>query len=135
MRTVVAGDPSADMLRVEAAVTAALDAIRTSARSGTPARDVAALGLAALEGVLEGHIFHHYFGYPVGIGYPPTWIESLGFFIRTDNDRPLERGMTFHLPMSIRKYGEYGVNLSHTLVVGDDGARILGSSSARLAVV
>ena len=135
MRTVVAGEPSADMLRVEEAVTGALESIRTNARPGASARDVAAGGLAALEGVLEGHVFHHYFGYPVGIGYPPTWIESLGFFIRADNDRPLERGMTFHLPMSIRKYGEYGVNLSHTLVVEDGGARILGSSPARLAVV
>ena len=135
MRTVVAGEPSADMLRVEAAVTAALEAIRTEARPGASARDVAARGLAALESVLEGHIFHYYFGYPVGIGYPPTWIESLGFFIRADNDRPLERGMAFHLPMSIRKYGEYGVNLSHTLVVEDGGARVLGSSPARLAVV
>ena len=135
MRTVVAGEPSNDMLRVEAAVTAALEAIGTNARSGASARDVAARGLAALEGVLEGHIFHHYFGYPVGIGYPPTWIESLGFFIRADNDRPLETGMAFHLPMSIRKYGEYGVNLSHTLVVEDGGARVLGSSPARLAVV
>ena len=129
MRTVVAGEPSADMLRMEAAVTAALEAIRTSARSGASARDVAARGLAALESVLEGHIFHHYFGYPVGIGYPPTWIESLGFFIRTDNDRPLESGMAFHLPISIRKHGEYGVNLSHTLVVEEDGARVLGSSA------
>ena len=135
MRTVVAGEPSTDMRRVEAAVAAALEAIRTSARPGAPACEVAARGLAELEGVLEGHIFHHYFGYPVGIGYPPTWIESLGFFIRADNDRPLERGMAFHLPMSIRKYGEYGVNLSHTLVVEDDGARVLGSSPARLVVV
>lgn len=135
MRTVVVGEPSADMLRVEAAVTAALEAIRTSARPGASARDVAARGLAALESVLEGHIFHHYFGYPVGIGYPPSWIEALGFFIRADNDRRLERGMAFHLPMSIRRYGEYGVNLSHTLVVEECGARVLGSSPARLAVV
>lgn len=135
MRTIVAGEPSTEMLRVEAAVKAALEAIRTNARPGAAARDVAADGRAALEGVLEGHIFHHYFGYPVGIGYPPTWIESLGFFIRADNDRPLEAGMAFHLPMSIRKYGEYGVNLSHTLVVEEGGARVLGSSPARLAVV
>ena len=135
MRTVVAGEPSPEMLRVEAAVTSALYEIRTNAKAGASARSVAARGLAALEPVLEGHIFHHYFGYPVGIGYPPSWIESLGFFIRTDNDRPLERGMTFHLPMSIRKYGEYGVNLSHTLVVEDGGARVLGSSPAALAAV
>ena len=54
MRTVVAGEPSADMLRVEAAVTAALEAIQTSAGPGASARDVAARGLAALESVLEG---------------------------------------------------------------------------------
>ncbi len=43
--------------------------------------------------------------------------------------------MVFHLPMSFRKYGEYGVNLSQTMLVGEDGAEPLGKSPARLQVV
>ncbi len=135
MRTVVVDEPTPAMRRVEAAVAAALDAIVSSAAPGRSARSVAEAGLAALEGVLDGHVFHHYFGYPVGLGYPPTWIESLGFFLRTDNERPLADGMVFHLPISVRRYGEYGVNLSWTMVVDGDSTRLLGSSPAQLAVV
>lgn len=135
MRTVVVGEPTSAMQRVETSVVAALDAIVSTAAPGRSARSVAEAGLAALDGVLDDHVFHHYFGYPVGLGFPPTWIESLGFFIRTDNERPLEEGMAFHLPISVRRYGEYGVNLSWTMVVDRDSTRILGSSPAHLAVV
>ncbi len=46
-----------------------------------------------------------------------------------------KQGMVFHLPMSLRKYGEYGVNLSQAMLVGEDGAEPLGKSPARLQVV
>ena len=52
--------------------------------------------------------------------------------MRTDNPRPLEAGMTFHLPMSVRKYGEYGVNLSQTILVGEDETEALARTPARL---
>ena len=135
MRTVAVGEPSERMQQVAGAVTTALAAIVESARPGVAASYVAFQGLAALEEVLPDHIFHHYFGYPVGIGYPPTWIENLGFFIRTDNQRPLQRGMIFHLPISIRKFGVYGINLSHTIVIEDEGARVLGRSPAQMVIL
>ena len=135
MRTAVVGEPSADMEVVALAVTSALDAIQRGGRAGIPASEVAQMGLVALDEVLSDHIFHHYFGYPVGVGYPPSWIESLDFFIRANNDRPLQSGMTFHLPMSVRKYGEYGVNLSNTIVIEEKGCRVLGQSPAELIAV
>ena len=85
--------------------------------------------------ILDRVVFHHYFGYPVGIGLPPSWIEALGFFIRVDEHRPLEEGMVFHLPMSFRRYGEWGINQSHTMLVRADGAEALTRTEAALQVL
>ena len=72
---------------------------------------------------------------PVGLGYPPSWIETLGFFIRTDNPAPLEAGMIFHLPMSLRVAGRLGICLSQTMLVTPDGGVPLTSTPARLAEI
>ena len=135
MRTAVLGPPTDDMKRVEAAGRAALACILEEARPGVEAAHVARTAQAILEPVLPGHVFHYNFGYPVGIGYPPSWIEEIDFLIRKDNPRPLEAGMTFHLPMSVRKYGEYGVNLSQTILVGEDETEALAYTPARLQQV
>ena len=101
-----------------------------------PAADVAKAAGKVVEPILPGIVFHHNFGYPVGIGYPGTWIEFLGFFLRVDNPRPLEAGMVFHLPMSFRKFGEFGVNQSHTIRIRADGpAEALTKTEARLKVL
>lgn len=135
MRSAVLGAPGAELRTVAHAAADAVAAIVATARPGIPARQVAAAGAAALAPVLDLVVFHHYYGYPVGIGYPGTWIERLGVLLRADDDTLLEQGMVFHLPISLRKYGEWGVNLSHTLVVTDSGAQTLTGSPARLEVL
>ena len=135
MRTAILGEPGAEIRGVASIVESTVELILEKSRAGVKASDVAKAALKNVEPLLDTMIFHYNFGYPVGIGYPPSWIEHLGYFIRADNDRPLEAGMVFHLPMSFRKYGEYGVNLSQTMLVGEDGAEPLGKSPARLQVV
>lgn len=132
MRTAVIGKASAEQRRLADASAGAVAAILETARAGTPARDVAAAGLRHIAPVEEGIVFHHNFGYPVGLGYPPSWIETLGFFIRADNPTPLEAGMVFHLPMSLRVAGRFGVCLSHTMLVTTEGGVALTRTSARL---
>ena len=135
MRTAYLGKPPDAVRRVEGGVSAALSTILKEARDGVRAADVARAALTRLEPVLEGIIFHNNFGYPVGIGYAPSWIERLGFFMKVDNERVLKSGMTFHLPMSLRKYGEYAVNLSHTILVCQGDSVPLGSSPAALQII
>jgi hypothetical protein len=43
--------------------------------------------------------------------------------------------MAFHLPMSFRKYGEWGINQSHTIVIGAEGAEALTRTEARLEIL
>ena len=135
MRTAILGQPSAEQERIASAGATAVETILRTARSGVPAADVARAATAVLEPVLPGLVFHHNFGYPVGIGYPGTWIETLGFFLRVDNPRPLQAGMVFHLPMSLRKFGEFGINQSHTMVVTEDGAEAITKTEPRLRVL
>jgi Xaa-Pro dipeptidase len=123
MRTAVLGEPWDELLVLEAAGRATIETICATARPGVTAGEVALAALAAVRPALERDVvFHFNFGYPIGLGYPPSWLELLGYFLRADNERPLERGMTFHLPISLRKFGSFACNLSHTVVVGDGGA-------------
>jgi Xaa-Pro dipeptidase len=132
MRTAVLGKAEADKRCVADASAGAVAAIMSAAKAGTPARDIAAAGLKPLSPVLDGVIFHHNFGYPVGIGYPPSWIETLGFFLRANNPEPVEAGMVFHLPMSLRVLGTFGICLSHTMLVTREGGVSLTQSPAVL---
>jgi Xaa-Pro dipeptidase len=136
MRTAVVGEPWPELLALEAAGRATIDAICAAARPGVVAADVARQALEAVQPALErGVVFHFNFGYPIGLGYPPSWLERLGFFLRTDNAQPLERGMAFHLPISLRKLGSFACNLSHSIVIADDGAERLTKTPAKLHVV
>jgi Xaa-Pro dipeptidase len=132
MRTAVLGKVSERRRKLADASAAAVAAIMAAAKAGTPARDIAAAGLKPLAPVLDGVIFHHNFGYPVGVGYPPSWIETLGFFLRANNPEPVEAGMLFHLPMSLRVLGEFGICLSHTMLVTANGGVSLTQSPAAL---
>ena len=137
MRTAWVGRPPADVERIAEAGAAAVEAVIGTARAGVTASDVARAGEAALAPVLDGLglMFHHTFGYPVGIGFPPTWVESLDFLLREENHQPLQAGMTFHLPISLRRFGEVGINQSHTILVTETGAETLTRSTARLLVL
>jgi Xaa-Pro aminopeptidase len=78
--------------------------------------------------------FHGLFGYSVGIGFPPGWYETLGFDIRADNERDLEAGMVFHVPVSLRLPGQFGVNQSQTVLITETGVDPLTTSSAALVI-
>lgn len=132
MRSAVIGRASAEQRRIADASAAAVEAILGTARPGIEAREVAEAGLAPIAPVESSVVFHHNFGYPVGLGYPPSWIEMLGFFLRADNPAPLQPGMVFHLPMSLRVAGTFGVCLSHTMLVTETGAETLTRSPAKL---
>jgi len=134
MRTCILGEPTNEIAQVAAAGTATVAAILDTARPGITADEVAQAGAATIAPIRDQVIFHNYFGYPVGIGYPGTWIERLGCFLLAGDPTVLEPGMVFHLPISLRKYGEWGVNLSQTIVITDDGAEPLSSGTAQLKV-
>ena len=79
----------------------------------------------ALRSIEDRIHFHYIFGYSVGINFPPHWLEESNFHLRATNEEPLQAGMVFHLPLTMRVLGEYGAGTSRTIEITGQGARVL----------
>ena len=64
--------------------------------------------------------FSGVFGYAVGAQFPPSWVEGTGY-ISKGQARSFETNMVFHLPLCLRVPGQWGVGLSDTVVVTEQG--------------
>jgi Xaa-Pro dipeptidase len=132
MRTFVLGKPGAEVAETAEASRRAVEAIMRTAKHGANAGDVAKAALGELSIAMQGKLYHNIVAYPVGIAYPPSWVERLDCTIKADSRFTLREGMVFHLPMSLRKLGHWALGLSQTVVVGAEGATPLGKTPARL---
>lgn len=133
MRTAVLGLPTREMARFRDAGLAAIETVLAEARPGVPAAVVARAALARLARVRRRTHFHGLVGYPVGLGFPSSRYERLGYELSEHNEQPLAEGMAFHVVMSLRKFGEFGVSQSQTVVITAGGAEAITRSPAALA--
>ncbi len=125
MRTAALGKPSAEIRELAEYSNACIEALLDTIKPGVLGCDVAAAGKAALAPIRERISFHDLYAYPVGIGFPPNWIENPAFYLSADNHEPLVAGMVFHLPLTLRVLGHYGAGFSEALIVTADGAEPL----------
>lgn len=125
MRSAAVGHVRAEVKDLHAISNDTLDALIAGIRPGVAAADIAAVGRSHVSRIPDDVIFHYTFGYPVGINFPPSWLEGSKFLLTAANPAPLEVGMVFHLPMSLRSYGRFGIGLSETVVVTPDGVEVL----------
>lgn len=116
-RTIVLGTPSDDLLRLEEAVAAGLEAVLDTASAGTPVASLA----QAWNRVLAGHGLEKpsRLGYSIGVGYPPDWGERT-ISIRGEDDTILEPNMTFHVICGMWMQG-YGYEVSEPIRITDTG--------------
>ncbi len=66
-------------------------------------------------------------GYGIGISFAPDWGEGNIIGLFRGIDIPLEPGMTFHAPITLRSYNRFTVAVSETFVVTETGCRVLGA--------
>ena len=126
MRTTVVGPMPREREELREAAELAVQAIIETARDGVAASEVAAAAYnKAIKPVEDRIQFHYNFGYSVGIGFPPDWLEPIHFFMQLDNHTPLQAGMTFHLPFTLRVLGAYGVGTSETILITEKGCDVL----------
>ncbi len=125
MRAASVGPVPSLVEAVSATGSAALEAMCSTMKAGVSASEVAAAGKAEVDKIRDQIHFHDHFAYSVGIGFPPTWLEAGGCNILMNNHQPLEAGMVFHFPMTLRVKGEFGVGQSQTVIVHQDGAEVL----------
>ena len=134
MRTAVVGQPSAAVQELAEAVDATAAAILATARPGRTHHEVALAARQAHAGMSDRIFFSGAYGYHVGIGFPPTWADGL-VFMAEGMEEPLAAGMTLHLPLSFRIPGRFGVGLSETIVITDDGCERLVDHPRALHVI
>lgn len=134
MRTAVIGEPSEDVRRVADAVMDTVSTIVQEARPGRTGHDVAMAAQKIYARVADETYFGGTYGYNVGIGFPPTWSEALTWFAE-GVEQELIPGMTFHMPITYRAPGRFGVGMSETILITEDGCESLTKQERDLYVV
>lgn len=116
-RTVMLGEPSAELRRTESAVAEGLSAVLATIRAGVRMVEVADAWNAVL--ARYGIEKRSRLGYSIGIGYPPDWGERT-MSIRASDDTVLAENMTFHVICGMWMTG-YGYEVSESIRVTADG--------------
>jgi Xaa-Pro aminopeptidase len=125
MRTVFVGKPSQEVQDLADASLAGLRTVMSTVRPGITAEAVAAEGRKALPLDDPSVVFHHTYGYSIGLGLPPEWSDDMLLRFRKGNTTVLEPGMVFHATMGLRRRNLYGTVCSETIVVTDTGCEAL----------
>ena len=133
MRTGVLGEPSDDVRRVADVVERTLNLVIENAKGGRTSHEVALAAHKGYEGMEDEMWFMGICGYSVGVGFPPTWADGAAF-IAEGNDTVLEPGMTFHLPIMFRVPRRFGVGMSETIAITEEGCEVLTEESRGLYV-
>jgi Xaa-Pro aminopeptidase len=134
MRTAVVGEASAEIREFHAVCLEVLAAVMSAARAGASFASAARAGELALAPIVDRAFFSGVFGYPVGASFPPSWVAG-SMFITTDNPAILEQDMVFHLPICLRKPGEFGVGFSETVRITATGAERITTNTLSLSEI
>lgn len=114
-RTVVAGEPDAELTRVHDLVRRAQEAGYAAAREGALARDVDAAARAVIRDGGYGARFIHRLGHGIGLdGHEHPYLVA-------DNAERLEAGMAFSIEPGIYLPGRLGVRIEDIAAIGTDG--------------
>lgn len=117
-RCIYLGKPSERMQTVAKVIAEGLEAVLATVKAGVLCEDLAAAWTAVIS--RHGIEKDSRIGYPVGIGYPPTWGE-LTASLRAGDRTVMEEGMTFHCIPALW-LDTYGLVISESFVVTKTGA-------------
>ena len=99
-RCAVAGAPTAEMQRRADATRLALEETIKAMRAGATGADVNDVCQRVMTDQGYGGAHSHRIGYSIGIAFPPDWGEGYIMSLQSDERRPLQAGMVFHvIPM------------------------------------
>jgi Xaa-Pro aminopeptidase len=127
-RTVYCGEPPQDFLDGYDVMLAAYRAGREAAKPGALAKDVNAACRAPIEDAGLGEYFRHRMGHGIGkdVHERP--------FLSTEDETPLEVGMTFTDEPSLIVPGRWSLRIENIIVVEDGGGRSLNAFADDLIV-
>jgi Xaa-Pro aminopeptidase len=125
-RTIYCGEPPDDYTEAYAVMLAAQEAGRAAAAAGTPAREVNAACRKPIEDAGLGEHFRHRMGHGIGMDVHERP------FISTEDETPLQPGMTFTDEPSIIIPGRYSLRIEDIVVCEESGGRTLNAYPAAL---
>lgn len=114
-RTVVTGEPSAEVARCYEVLRSAQHAAVASARAGVTAASVDAVARDIITDAGYGELFLHRTGHGIGID------EHEDPYVVAGNETLLEPGHAFSVEPGIYAAGRFGMRLEDIVVVGTDG--------------
>lgn len=129
-RTVVIGSPSAKVKDLAEIVVEGIQEVLGAIKPGITCEDVERVwsGVIAKRGLEKDNRL----GYPTGLNYPPDWGEHTAS-LRKGDRTVLQPNMAFHL-MPGMWYDDYGVEISETFRVTEDGCEALAHFPRQLFV-
>jgi Xaa-Pro dipeptidase len=104
-------------------------------KPGNPAEAVDFAARKVIDDAGYGDKFRHKAGYSIGIALPPDWSEARAMMLRGGEKRLLQPGMVFHFLPAVFEYKEYGVGLSETVLITENGHEVLTDVERKLFVV
>jgi len=125
-RTVVAGEPTAELREAYEVMLAAFEAGRAACRPGALAREVNAACRAPIEAAGLGEHFRHRMGHGIGMDVHERP------FLSAEDETPLEAGMTFTDEPSIVVPNSFAMRIENVVVCEEGGARVLNDYSNAL---
>ena len=125
-RTVVAGEPSQELLDAYEVMLAAYEAGRAACRPGALAREVNAACRAPIEEAGLGPHFRHRMGHGIGLDVHERP------FVSSEDETPLQAGMTFTDEPSIIIPNAFSIRIENIIVCDEQGGRVLNDYSDAL---
>ncbi|WP_328526743.1 aminopeptidase P family protein [Kribbella sp. NBC_00359] len=128
-RTVVVGEPSAEVQEVHDIVRAAQQAGFEAVRPGVPCQEIDRVARAVITEAGYGEQFIHRTGHGIGVTThePPYMVEG--------EEQLLEPGMCFSIEPGIYLAGRFGVRIEDIVTVTEDAGRRLNNTDHRIRVV
>ncbi len=127
-RTVYLGTPPDEMQDTAKVVVEGLNAALDAVKPGVACEDVEAAWSKVI--AKYGIVKDSRIGYPVGIGYPPTWGE-LTVSLRPGDKTVIEENMTLHCIPAIWK-DDWSIVISESFRVGKNGAETFANFPRQL---
>lgn len=125
MRVVMMGEPTSEGRRMAEACLRSVDTMAETIKPGLVGGEVAEKCEKAMGSLPSNWLWHGYYGYSVGLGFPPEWSDCLELNIMKGGKTVLQPGMVFHCSTSIRDPGVMGTTFSETMTVTEHGCEVL----------
>jgi Xaa-Pro aminopeptidase len=116
LRAAVIGEPPERLRRLADASLQAMSSLFANLRPGRTMGDIACAATRQMIDSNPSVQMRGYFGYSVGIGFPPSWVER-SVEIAEGREEVLLPRMTLHLHRSMRVPGLMGVGFSESVVI------------------